>query len=429
MTGRRLEAAGAGLAAAWLVVFLLIDIAFQGSPVNVVVFFGVAPLIACAVLPPMWTTAYAAAATLLAVGAGLWNHSYGQAQHYIRVGDVFVLSAVAVAISIVRVRRERRLMRVLAIAEAAQRAMLPTLPRVVNGVRLAVRYESATEEALVGGDLYDLYHSDSIARVLIGDVRGKGLDGVTHAARVIRAFRQAAASSPELSAVAAAMNSYLLPFFGDEDFVTALLVEIRPDGRLVLVGCGHPPPFLVSGGAVTSVPVPAGLPLGLANAFTSVTTRWSPHDRLLLYTDGLIEARDSRGRFLSQDVIAEGLLLPDPEDALTALAAAVTAHVSRGRDDDLALVLIENLGVSPSAMGSRSVDQVLPGQVSGAAAAPPAAPSAAATDQRVGVNRSRQARRARGMSTGRRVARSTNTWTNQPVAAGRSAPSLARASP
>jgi hypothetical protein len=422
MTDRRLEARGAALAAAWLLAFLVIDFVSRNTPVNVVVFFGVAPLIACAVLPPAWTAGFAVAATLLAIAAGLWNQSFGLAQHYVRIADVAVLSVAAVVISVVRVRREQRLTRVMEIADAAQRAMLPTLPRVVNGIQLAVRYESATEEAMVGGDLYDLYHSDSLTRVLIGDVRGKGLDGVAHAARVIRAFRQSAASSDELTGVAAAMNSYLLPFFGDEDFVTALLVEIRPDGRLVMVCCGHPPPLLVSGGRVTAVPVPAGLPLGLATTYTSVTTRWSRHDRLLLYTDGLIEARDARGRFLPPDAIAEGLLRPDPEEALSALTAAVTAHVSRGRDDDLALMLIEYVGVAPSAMGRPSIDQGLPGQVSGAA---PAAPP----DQRVGVSRSRQLRRAGGMSTGRRVVRSTKTCTNEPVADGRSAPSAASARP
>jgi serine phosphatase RsbU (regulator of sigma subunit) len=407
-----------------LLAFLAIDIATAGSRVNVTVLFAVAPLIACAALSPAWTAVCAVVSVTLAVAAGWWNDTWSNPQHYVRIADVAVISAVAVVIAAVRVRREQRMTRVLAIADAAQRAMLPLLPRVVNGVRLAARYESATEEALVGGDLYDLYHSDSVARVLIGDVRGKGLDGVAHAARVIRAFRQSAASGADLAEVAAAMNEYLLPFFGEEDFVTALLVEIHPDGRLVLVGCGHPPPFLVSQGKVTAVPVPAGLPLGLATTYTSVTSRWSLHDRLLLYTDGLIEARDARGRYLSQDVIAECLLRSDPEEALTALSAAVTAHVSSGRDDDLALVLVENLGLASYPAGELVVDRGVPEQVSGSARRP-----GLAAGQRVGVRRWRQARSGPGISTGRRVDRSTKTCTNQPVAAGWSAPWGASARP
>jgi hypothetical protein len=423
MAGRRWEAAGGLLAAVWLLAFLAIDVATAGSRVNVTVLFAVAPLIACAVLPPAWTAVCSVVAVALVVLAGWWNDTWSDPQHYVRIIDVAVISTVAVVISAVRVRREQRMTRVLAIADAAQRAMLPILPRVVNGVRLAARYESATEEALVGGDLYDLYHSDSVARVLIGDVRGKGLDGVAHAARVIRAFRQSAASGAELPEVAAAMNEYLLPFFGDEDFVTALLVEIRPDGRLVLVDCGHPPPFLVSQGTVTAVPVPAGLPLGLATTYTSVTSRWSLHDRLLLYTDGLIEARDARGRYLPQDVIAECLLRPDPEEALTMLSAAVSAHVSSGRDDDLALVLVENLGLAAYPSTELVIDRGVPEQFSGSAGGPLAA------GQRVGARRWRLDRSGPGISTGRREDRSTKTCTNQPVAAGWSAPWGASARP
>jgi serine phosphatase RsbU (regulator of sigma subunit) len=180
-------------------------------------------------------------------------------------------------------------------------------------------------------------------RLLIGDVRGKGLDGVQHAARVIRAFRQSAARQDRgLGDVAASMDGYLRPFFLDEDFVTALLVEIPGDGALRFVDCGHPPPLLFSGGVARSVDLPGSPPLGLASSFTTVSMPWAPQDRLLLYTDGLVEARDEHGRFFPGERIAECLALPDPDAALDALVAAVAAHVPHGRNDDLALVLVDN---------------------------------------------------------------------------------------
>src|SRR5512144_1225408 len=114
MTGRRLELAGAALAAAWLVGFVSIDIAVRTDAVFSI-FFAVSPLIACAVLSPWWTAAYAALATALAVTSGSWNGTYGSTQHYLRIGDVAVVSAAAVFIAAVRVRRERRLARIIAI--------------------------------------------------------------------------------------------------------------------------------------------------------------------------------------------------------------------------------------------------------------------------------------------------------------------------
>lgn len=347
MTGRRLEAPGAALAAAWLLGVVLADMLVTRADVAFVVFFAVSPLIACAVLPPRWTAAFSLAAIGLAIASGSWNGDLGEVQHALRVVDVTVISVAAVVVAQVRVRREQRFSRVLAIAEAAQRAILPTVPQSVDGLRIAARYESAAEEALVGGDLYDVYRGHAGVRVLIGDVRGKGLDGVAHAARVIRAFRQSAAEQRELVDVAAAMNRYLVPFFGEEDFVTALLVDVNTDDTLTVVSCGHPPALLVAGKEVMPIDAPSGLPLGLATSFAGVTLRWRRHDRLLLYTDGLVEARDAAGRFLPDDTIAACLRLPDAEATLNALLTALHMHAPRGRTDDLALMLIDNTGTGP----------------------------------------------------------------------------------
>jgi hypothetical protein len=81
-------------------------------------------------------------------------------------------------------------------------------------------------------------------RPVVGDVRGKGLTAVEQAARVIRAFRQAAATGTSLPDVAADMDAYLIPFMGDEDFATALLVDASHRGRVTFLSCGHPPPMM-----------------------------------------------------------------------------------------------------------------------------------------------------------------------------------------
>ena len=118
-------------------------------------------------------------------------------------------------------------------------------------------YQSAAQGALVGGDLYDCYHSEDRVRLVVGDVRGKGIAGVEQAARVIRAFRQSAALRPTLAEVACEMDDYLAGFFGEEEFVTALLVDVTRARRAADRGAGHPPPELVGADVAVAAGPPA----------------------------------------------------------------------------------------------------------------------------------------------------------------------------
>lgn len=342
---QRTRRVGWGVSLATLGVLVALDIAVD--PV-LTVFFALAPLIACAVLPPRETSVIAALAVGAAVGAGWWNDLAGTSQSLVRIIDVVLVSAAAVFISVVRVRRERSYSELAQIAEAAQRAILPIMPRSAGGMEISARYESAVEGALVGGDLYDCFHTDAVTRLLIGDVRGKGIQGVEQAARVIRAFRQAAASRNTLVEVAEDMDAYLEPFFDDEEFVTALLVEVLGPDRVALVSAGHPPALLLSrDGGLETVVVPAGMPLGtgLSISFQSVVVAWEPGDRLLLYTDGLSEARDREGEFLDLTLLAAPLGGQVGAAALEDVLQEVRRHVpSANLGDDLALVLLENVG-------------------------------------------------------------------------------------
>ena len=143
------------------------------------------------------------------------------------------------------------------------------------------------------------------------------------------------------------MSAYLTPFFDDEEFVTALLVDASEPTQLTLVSCGHPPAMLVrSDGRTSLLDAPAGLPLGLGDTYDALTVPWAPGDRLLMYTDGLSEARDARGQFLALPSLAP-LLTAEPVDgALNALLRVVHRHVPSGHlTDDLAVMLLENAAV------------------------------------------------------------------------------------
>ena len=148
---------------------------------------------------------------------------------------------------------------------------------------------------------------------------------------------------PALEHVAGEVGRAIGPHLGQEDFVTAALAQITTTGKLTIVNCGHHPPLLRHRGDLRPLtdgkPAP---PLGLADDFTAFTATWSPGDRLLLYTDGLVESRDARGHFLPEHAIATALLAPDCDQALGTLMRAVDRHTGGHAHDDMALLLLEN---------------------------------------------------------------------------------------
>jgi len=236
------------------------------------------------------------------------------------------------------------LARVMRVAEAAQHAILSPPPPRLGATALAARYVSAAEEALVGGDLYEVVPRNGTVRLLIGDVKGKGLEAVRIATIVLGEFRAAAADVDDLSEVARQIDRRLRPYLADEDFVTALVAEIRDDGEFTVANCGHPPALLASAGQVAEIAAPAGLPLGLGAAPTTVTGRLGVGDRLLLYTDGMIEARDAVGQFVDLDEIVASLTQGPVDNVLDEVLQALTSAVGAALGDDLALVVAEYQG-------------------------------------------------------------------------------------
>jgi phosphoserine phosphatase RsbU/P len=341
---------GVLLACVWLVALVLVDLAVTSRSVNVSPLYAIAPLIACSVLTAAPTAIFAVVAVGLTTASHVWNGQWGVPQMWVRMFDVALVSAAAVTVSAVRVRREERLARVERIAEVAQRTILPLIPARVGSVSAAARYLSAAEDTLVGGDFYDWFHSERRMCFLVGDVRGKGVGAVEQAARVIRAFRQSAAAGGDLATIASQMSAYLMPFFDDEEFATAALLEVGNDGHVTLVDCGHPAPLLVPHrGDARFVEAPVCLPLGLGTTYEGASVSWSPGDRLLLYTDGLSEARDAHDAYLPVAALAPVVGMRSIEDALDAVLEQVRDHVPEGRlADDLAVLLLENTGVDPT---------------------------------------------------------------------------------
>jgi sigma-B regulation protein RsbU (phosphoserine phosphatase) len=261
----------------------------------------------------------------------------------VRLLGVLVGGAFCVLAAHWRERRERDLQRVTRVAEVAQLAILRPIPTRVGPVAFASRYLSAAEQAFIGGDLYEVVPSAHGVRVVVGDVRGKGLEAVHLAALVLGSFREAATMEEALDDVAAAVDRAVSTDIALEDFVTAVFVEFRPGGDLAVVNCGHHPPLRVSGlGAQYLAPTTTSTPLGLAPDFTLQSHRLSRGDRLLLYTDGLVEARSAdRSFFELAPETVETLKRRSLDAALEGLVASVLRHAGGHLDDDLALLLAE----------------------------------------------------------------------------------------
>jgi serine phosphatase RsbU (regulator of sigma subunit) len=256
--------------------------------------------------------------------------------------------------SFLRGRRERVLEDVRSVAEAAQHALLKPVPETVGPFQVAVRYSAAAAEARIGGDLYALVSTPYGVRLIVGDVRGKGLPAVGTAALVLGVFREAAYDEPDLLAVVDRIERSLARNLGHDDFVTAVVAGHPRTGQLELVNCGHAPPLVVRGseGVVEVEPAQPAPPLGL-RALTDRTPDlqvlpFADGDQLLLYTDGVTEARD-RGRAFYP--LAEGFarhLSEEPVRTLGALHDELLAHVGGRLHDDAALLLIRK-PVTPEA--------------------------------------------------------------------------------
>ncbi len=231
------------------------------------------------------------------------------------------------------------------VADAAQQAILAPPPAVIGPVALAARYVGAAAEAQVGGDLYEVVARPGSVRLLIGDVRGKGLTAVRTATIVLGEFRAVAAELDDLTAVARQLDLRLRPHLGEEDFVTALLAEIHDDGSFSVTSCGHPPAFLLTGDQIRDVGTEFSLPLGLGANPVAATGQLVPGDRLLLYTDGAIEARGADREFLDFRELLRPALARDHVGVLDGVLTALRRKAAGSRlNDDLALLIAEYRG-------------------------------------------------------------------------------------
>ncbi|MEV7597846.1 PP2C family protein-serine/threonine phosphatase [Kitasatospora sp. NPDC089797] len=290
-----------------------------------------------------------AAAFLMAIR----SDALGESVHAASVIAILLVATIGWVSATLRLRQERALADAQLVASIARRVLLRPVPERVGSVRAAVHYEAAAAHARIGGDLYEVVNTRHGVRAVVGDVRGKGLGAVETAAAVLGAFREAAHQEPALDRVAGwlavsldrALHENDHPGV-EEEFVTLVLIGVGPDGTAELVNCGHPAPLLLRGGAVHPLELAETVPpLGVLDPadVRPPVHRVPLHggDRVLLFTDGVIEARDRAGAFYPLAERFPRCADGRPADVLQRLHEDVVRHVGRQLGDDAAMLLLQ----------------------------------------------------------------------------------------
>jgi len=182
------------------------------------------------------------------------------------------------------------------IAETLQRSLLPERLPLIEGIAMAARYLPAGHGEAIGGDWYDaLELQDGRVALVVGDVVGHGLRAAAAMGQLRNAFRAYALVESSAAEVISRINR-LAVSGGDDTIATVLLLLLdRETGELSYTSAGHPPPLVIGGDEARFLDEGRSVPVGVSEAgvFREATAVLEPEAALLLYTDGLVERRDT----------------------------------------------------------------------------------------------------------------------------------------
>jgi sigma-B regulation protein RsbU (phosphoserine phosphatase) len=240
-------------------------------------------------------------------------------------------------------RRDAKLQRELDEARLIQRGLLPTALPQVPGLDLASSWQPANG---VGGDCFDaLPFGTAAVGLSIADVAGKGVPAALLMSNLQAAVRAFALDGAPPSSVCTSVNRLLCRNMAAGRFVTFCYTRIDvAAGRLTYANAGHNPPLLIRANGTAERLNPGGTVLGVftESAYEQGDFEIGPGDRLIFYTDGITEGRDSSGEEYTEERLADAALrhrgLP-AQELLAAVLSEVTAFNGNTFDDDATLIV------------------------------------------------------------------------------------------
>jgi PAS domain S-box-containing protein len=195
------------------------------------------------------------------------------------------------------------------IARVLQRSLLPPHLPEIPGVEVGAEYLPVGEANEVGGDFYDLINTVENGWICaIGDVRGKGVEAASVTALARYTIRAVTLKDDKPSEILAALNEAMLRQLSEDRFCTAACIRLEPEDGSPGVGidvsrAGHPAPLLVSSDGKVEEVGPPGRALGVFDdaELGDGSLRFMPGEALVLYTDGVTEARSPDGDFFGDE--------------------------------------------------------------------------------------------------------------------------------
>jgi serine phosphatase RsbU (regulator of sigma subunit) len=192
----------------------------------------------------------------------------------------------------------------------------------------------------IGGDFFDAFSTPQATTIVVADVSGKGISAALLAFLIQGMFYAQISSGARLVDAVTAINRFLCSRFAGQKYATLAAAQLKHDGKLEIVNCGHVPPIIAEGRSTVRI-TDGDLPLGLLPeaVFHHVELELAVGSRLCVLTDGITESENAQGQEFGLSRVEEHMLAPD---ALGDILDAVQAFSRHGEaSDDRTLVILE----------------------------------------------------------------------------------------